>query len=119
MELQLVGFGIHPQVDLSLGTGEELCLDMGNATVKDVVSKTFSLLNSSPLKVRYHVQMEMQLPKKRQAKTFSKSQGVEGKDWGLNLTILLVWMSCRSLQLQWTASLCVRTNGRDCGRRGQ
>lgn len=64
LELRLLGVGIHPQIDLSLGSGKDLCLDMGHALAKDVLSKTFTLLNSSPINVRYHLSMETQLHKR-------------------------------------------------------
>ena len=70
LEMGVVGVGVHPQVDVSLGRGEELCLDMGHAMAKDVVSKTFTLYNSSPLKVRYLITMETQMPKKCLSKSF-------------------------------------------------
>ena len=72
MELSVTGVGVHPQVDVSLGRGEELALDMGHAMAKDVISKTFTLYNSSPLKVRYLISMETQLPRKRPSKSFSE-----------------------------------------------
>ena len=72
MELRLVGTGIHPQIDVSLGSGKDLCLDMGHAMAKDVLSKTFTLLNSSPIQVRYHLIMETQLKKASTTKSFSE-----------------------------------------------
>ena len=64
MELRLMGIGIHPQIDLSLGSGKDLRLDMGHAMAKDVLSKTFTLLNTSPINVRYMLSMESQARKK-------------------------------------------------------
>lgn len=68
----MVGFGIHPQVDVSLGSGDDLCLDMGHAMAKDVVTKTFTLLNSSSLQVRYRISLVSEQPKRGPAKNFSK-----------------------------------------------
>ena len=75
MVLRLVGVGIHPQIDLSLGSGKNLVLDMGHVMVRDVLSKTFTLLNSSPINVRFKLTMEThaQLLKKGTTKTFSES----------------------------------------------
>lgn len=61
MQLRLVGVGIQPQIDLSLGTGENLTLDMGHAMAKDVLTKTFTLLNTSPIHVRFNLNMESQV----------------------------------------------------------
>lgn len=72
MELHLTGMGVHPRIDVSLGSGENISLDMGHAMARDVVSKAFTLINSSPLKVRYKLNMESQLPKKCPAKSFSE-----------------------------------------------
>jgi hypothetical protein len=72
MELRLVGVGIHPQIDLSLGTGKHLSLDLGHVMAKDVISKTFTLLNSSPINVRFNFTMESQLLKKGLTKSFSE-----------------------------------------------
>ena len=61
MQLRLVGVGIQPQIDLSLGAGENLTLDMGHAMAKDVLTKTFTLLNTSPINVRFSLNMESQV----------------------------------------------------------
>ena len=73
LELRMVGFGIHPQVDVSLGSGEDLHLDLGHAMAKDVVTKNFTLLNSSALQVRFHISMDSSLPRRPPAKNLSKN----------------------------------------------
>ena len=75
----MTGFGIQPQVDLSLGSGEDLCLDMGHAMARDVVSKTFTLLNSSPLQVRFRLSLDSQQPKPGPVKSFSKKLSQNGQ----------------------------------------
>lgn len=74
LELRMTGTGVQPQVDVSLGSGEDLCLDMGHAMARDVVSKTFTLHNSSPLQVRFRLSLDSQQPKVGPTKSFSKNQ---------------------------------------------
>ena len=72
LELHLVGFGIHPQVDVSLGSGEDLFLDMGHAMAKDVITKNFTLLNSTPLQVRYRLTLDSQNMKTTSIRSLSE-----------------------------------------------
>lgn len=109
-----MGVGVHPQVDVSLGHGEELCLDMGHAMARDVISKTFTLYNSSPLQVRYLVSMETLVPKKHVSKSFSECQHFSH---AFSFSERVFFMP-RGVQLQWAAPLYVCAKGRRGGGTG-
>ena len=53
-----MGAGVHPEVDISLGSGEDLYLNMGHAMAKDTVSQPFTLTNNSPLPVKFKLAIE-------------------------------------------------------------
>ena len=104
-----MGQGVKPQVTLSLGSGDNLRLDIGHVMAHDLVHKTFTLTNASSLKIRFKLNMESLSSKKESMKTFSEWKSCAGFE------SVIMGLFHRSSQSQWTASLHLSTTRRSIG----